>query len=102
MRSATVVCGPGRKLARTRYATAPRRRSRLAGWIWSGASSWLHEIAPLRAKAAIMRSGRIPFSSAAMGNVTAQALDQTCVHVADDRLDGKPQGALEELYPVVI
>ena len=39
MRSATVVCGPGRKLARTRYATSPSRRSRLAGWIWSGTKS---------------------------------------------------------------
>ncbi len=32
--SATVAPGPGRKLARTRYAVSPRRRSRLAGWIW--------------------------------------------------------------------
>ena len=31
--------GPGRKLARTRYATSPSRKSRLAGWIWSGTKS---------------------------------------------------------------
>ncbi len=32
---ATRLLGPGRKEARTRKALAPRRRSRLAGWIWS-------------------------------------------------------------------
>ena len=33
--SATLARAPGRKLARTRYATSPSRRSMLAGWIWS-------------------------------------------------------------------
>ena len=33
-----VIAGPGRKLARTRKALAPSRRSRLAGWIWSASS----------------------------------------------------------------
>ena len=33
MRSSTVLPGPGRKLARTRYAVLPKRRSIEAGWI---------------------------------------------------------------------
>ena len=37
--SSTVAFGPGRKLARTRQATAPSRRSMLAGWICASSIS---------------------------------------------------------------
>ena len=39
--SSTVAAGPGRKLARTRQATGPSRRSMLAGWIWASAKGSL-------------------------------------------------------------
>src|SRR5690242_16025496 len=38
--SATVRDELGRKLAWTRWAISPRRKSRLAGWIWSSVMSW--------------------------------------------------------------
>jgi hypothetical protein len=60
MRSATVVFGPGRKLARTRKAISPSRRSRLAGWIWSFKNSYSARIAPSRMSAPIISSGRMP------------------------------------------
>ena len=52
--------GPGRKLARTRQAFAPSRRSRLAGWIWSGSSGRVATSAPAWNSAAISWSGRMP------------------------------------------
>src|SRR5271165_3188343 len=45
-RSATLVPRPGRKLARTRKASAPRRRSRLAGWSWPGSTGAAAATAP--------------------------------------------------------
>jgi hypothetical protein len=42
--SSTVAFLPGRKLARTRMATGPSRRSMLAGWIWAlgeGLVGWI-------------------------------------------------------------
>ncbi len=55
------VAGPGMmKLARTRKALAPRRRSRLAGWIWSASSGRSLFSAPFANSASIALSGRIP------------------------------------------
>ena len=44
----TEKSGPGRKLARTRVALAPSRRSRLAGWTCSSAGGSAMLIAPSR------------------------------------------------------
>ena len=58
-------CGPARSSRARGRQLRPRRRSRLAGWIWSGAKSVAGRIPPSAASAAIMRSGRMPLSSGA-------------------------------------
>ncbi len=50
--SATVAFGPGRKLARTRQAMAPSRRSMLAGWICPSSKS---SVASISRRARISR-----------------------------------------------
>ena len=58
--------GPGMKLARTRNALRAKRRSRLAGWIWSRSSSRSEIRRPVSNSAEIARSARIPVSRAIM------------------------------------
>src|SRR5690606_15350478 len=57
--AATVRPAPGRKLARSRYASVPRRRSRLAGWIWSAATGGSAAIARAPIKVSMAWPGRI-------------------------------------------
>ena len=56
----TVAFGPGRKLARTRQATGPRRRWRLAGWTWSTSNGRDATMPPCSASAVISCAGSIP------------------------------------------
>ena len=62
-RSDTLAAGPGRKLARTRQALGPSRRSMLAGWICPGTKG---SAAMTSRPAATSRSstwlGRMPLS----------------------------------------
>src|SRR6185369_2848433 len=59
MRSRT-VWRPGRNEARTRQARAPRRRSRLAGWTWSGSKGVSAVIALLAIRASMAWQGKMP------------------------------------------
>src|SRR5690606_28761460 len=59
MRSSTVCPGPGRKLERTRYATSPSRRSRLAGCTWS-ASKGGAAMPPAACNFSMYRPGKTP------------------------------------------
>jgi hypothetical protein len=58
--ASTVLFGPGRKLARTRCAMSPRRRSRLAGWMWSGLMAGAALMFPRAIRLVISCEGRIP------------------------------------------
>src|SRR5262245_56742723 len=73
-RSSTFAFFPGRKLARTRQATPPRRKSRLAGWIWSG---WIGSSATIsfdaRTRYSISCDGRMPVECAASASFAGSA-----------------------------
>src|SRR5690349_4406991 len=62
--SATVRDDPGRKLAWTRCAISPRRRSRLAGWIWSSLISWPAKTRLAAISSRISWEGRTPVRDA--------------------------------------
>ena len=64
MRSSTVAPEPGSKLARTRHALAPRRRSTLAGWIWLSRSGPRAVSRPDEAISRIALSGCVPGAKA--------------------------------------
>ena len=58
--SRTLAFGPGRKLARMRYATLPSLRSRLAGWTWSAVISGAALISPPAISDLSAWEGRMP------------------------------------------
>src|ERR1700753_4024168 len=96
MRLATVAPGPGRKLARTGWAVARSRRSRLAGWIWLSTKGYSGRIRPASAIAAIMRSGRMPLASLGSENGKWRSFGplktpeiRPFTALSEDRLDGK-------------
>src|SRR5271154_605024 len=73
-RSLTLRLKPGRKEARTRQQRSPRRRSRLAGWIWLSAKGWSAAIDPSAIKVSIAWQGRMPeFLSSLIAGDTRRA-----------------------------
>ena len=71
--SCVLDAGPGMKLARTRKARAPSRRSRLAGWICPAPMGAAEEMAPRSISAAMACEGRMPDAvmGSAIGDVGA-------------------------------
>src|SRR5208337_1851207 len=67
-RLTTLACLPGRKLARTRNASAPSLRSRLAGWNWAASMGVAAATALSRASAAMRWRAKRPVGPGPRGD----------------------------------